>query len=147
MEEEAEEYVDEKQKEEEELLRLGENLWQEANSYVSKMDEVDRPVLCCPGRMPLVAVGPDSLFGVREVGRMLETIAVDETLFPHNRRYVPKSWLEAGKVIKRIDKAFLAKQEVEEVLLNQFAMRGQTLEDCLKYLHDIGQVRRVLGSL
>ncbi|KAJ8299622.1 hypothetical protein KUTeg_023682 [Tegillarca granosa] len=81
----------------------------------------------------------DGLPGVSDLINSIELMAIDTTLFPHAQRCIPSHWNNLRAELKRQEGYYLKLEEVKEIA-KKFDIHDQELEDCIHYLHDVGEV-------
>ncbi|GFR76234.1 malignant fibrous histiocytoma-amplified sequence 1-like protein [Elysia marginata] len=81
----------------------------------------------------------DSLEGILPLIDELEHLAIDQTLFPHAQRLIPAHWNRLRAMLKQRKGYYLYWDDIEQTA-QLFSIRGQELEDCIKYLEDTADV-------
>ncbi|XP_069132097.1 malignant fibrous histiocytoma-amplified sequence 1 homolog isoform X2 [Argopecten irradians] len=81
----------------------------------------------------------EGLPGVSSLINQIELMAIDTKLFPHAQRRIPDHWNKFKVKLKQEKSYYLRLKEVKDMALT-FDIKGESLEECLMYLHDIGEV-------
>ncbi|XP_021367205.1 malignant fibrous histiocytoma-amplified sequence 1 homolog isoform X2 [Mizuhopecten yessoensis] len=81
----------------------------------------------------------EGLPGVSSLINQIELMAIDTDLFPHAQRRIPDHWNKFKVKLKQEKSYYLRLKEVKDMALT-FDIKGENLEECLMYLHDIGEV-------
>ena len=83
--------------------------------------------------------GSDTLEGIRQLVDELEHMAIDRSLFPNAQRVTPPAWHRLCAKLKQQRGNYLLWDQVVDVA-KDFNIKDKTLEDCVHYLHDIGEI-------
>ncbi|CAL1533704.1 unnamed protein product [Lymnaea stagnalis] len=81
----------------------------------------------------------ESLEGILPLINELEHLAIDQTLFPHAQRHIPGHWKRLGNMLKQGKGFYLYWDDVEQ-MAQRFSVKGDELQECVKYLHDTANV-------
>ncbi|RUS80221.1 hypothetical protein EGW08_012017, partial [Elysia chlorotica] len=101
------------------------------------MEILEQPIRVLPEVSSVSA--SDSLEGILPLIDELEHLAIDETLFPHAQRLIPAHWNRLRAMLKQRKGYYLYWDDIEQTA-QLFSIRGQELEDCIKYLEDTADV-------
>lgn len=82
----------------------------------------------------------DWLLGFRSLVNGLELLVLNSSLFPNAKRYVSDTWAKVSKRLKQQTNQFYLTWEEVTKYCQKFDVMGTAVDDCIKHLHDIGEV-------
>ncbi|XP_060068243.1 malignant fibrous histiocytoma-amplified sequence 1 homolog [Ylistrum balloti] len=114
------------------------DLMQHLESEKSKLESLIKHPVQIDREISVIS-SVEGLPGVSSLINQIELMAIDTTLFPHAQRRIPDHWNKFKVKLKQEKSYYLRLKEVKDMALT-FDIKGENLEECLMYLHDIGEV-------
>lgn len=117
---------------------LPNDLRQHLESEKNKLEGLIKYPLKVVGEVSVIS-SVEGLPGVSSLINQIELMAINTSLFPHAQRCMPDNWNKFKVKLKQEKCYYLPLKDVRDMALT-FDIKGESLEECLMYLHDIGEV-------